>query len=297
MSHSYVFECGYTKLGTASAPSVAPTINVLNITTDALVVTAGSTTASANMPGVYSYTYPGDTGLNLRGLFHTTDTSVDQQDLFSLDMNAMTSTGSGISTGSGARSGMADIIAELRMLASAGTADYSLAGADFWTDAQLQTILDRNAWKMEAEPMTPSPTYLNGGVEYVNYYVGRGWLEQSTGGTAVFIVMDSDWTPISSADYSVDYNIGQVTFGTDTESAIRLVTCVSYDMNASAAEVWRKKAAHFHSAVNFSTDNHRIDREQMYLHCIDQAQFYETISQSASDSADLVRGDDILNFE
>jgi hypothetical protein len=297
MTHSYKFEVGYTKLGTASAPSVAPTINVLDMDADTLLVTGGTTTASAVMAGVYKYTYTGTPGLTLRGLFHTTDSSVDQQDLFSVDMNASVTTGTGITVGGGARSGMADIIAELRMLSSAGTADYSLAGADFWSDSQLQDILDRNAWVMDAEPMTAAPAYIDGGYyEYINYYIGRGWLEKSSGGTAIFYVMDYDGSIISSTLYSVDYNIGQVAFTTDqaTES-IRLVTCTSYDVNASAAEVWRKKASYYHSAVNFSTDGHNISREQMYLHCMEQARYFETISQEASESADLVRSDDILS--
>jgi hypothetical protein len=295
MTHDYKFEVGYTKLGTATAPSSAPTVNVLDMDADTLLVTSGTTTASAAMSGVYKYTYTGTPGLTLRALFHTADTSVDQQDLFSTDMNASVTVGAGITVGAGARSGMADIIAELRMLASAGTADYSLAGADFWSDSQLQDILDRNAWKMEASPMTYAETYIDGGVEYLNYYIGRGYIEQSTGGTAIFIVMDNEWNTVSAGDYSVDYNVGQVTFSADTEGAVYLVTCVSYDMNASAAQVWRKKASHYHSAVDFSTDNHSIKREQMYKHCLEQAEYFESIAYGAGSSADLVRSDDLIN--
>ncbi len=43
-----------------------------------------------------------------------------------------------------ARSGMSDIITELRLRASAEANEYSIAGAQYWTDAQLQTILDNN---------------------------------------------------------------------------------------------------------------------------------------------------------
>lgn len=91
MTVDYKFRAGYTKLGVATAPSVAPTINIVNVDTDALVVTAGVTIASAIMPGVYTYTYTGVTGLNLIALFHTTDVTIDTQDLFSVDINAFIS--------------------------------------------------------------------------------------------------------------------------------------------------------------------------------------------------------------
>lgn len=208
----------------------------------------------------------------------------------------MGSTFSGTTTTGGARVGMVDILNELRTLTESSTSDYSLGAVTYWSDVQLQSILDRNAWQMDAEPMSVVPAYISGGYEYKNFYVGRGWLEQSTGGTAIFYVMDVDGNVVDSGDYSVDYNIGQVAFTVDQESgALYLVTCVSYDMNASAAEVWRRKAAHFHSAVDFSTDNHSIKREQMYKHCIEQAQRFESISEGANESADLVRSDDVVN--
>lgn len=100
MTTAYKFKAGYTKLGVATAPSAAPTINIINVATDALVATAQATTASANMPGVYTYTYSGAASLNLIALFHTTDTSVDQQDLFAIDIDSWVA--ASVSLGSGA---------------------------------------------------------------------------------------------------------------------------------------------------------------------------------------------------
>lgn len=83
MTYPYPFQAGYTKGGIATAPSPAPTINVLNIADGSLLVTGGAPTAHAAMPGLNTFTYNGAPGLNLVGLFHTADTSVDQQDLSS----------------------------------------------------------------------------------------------------------------------------------------------------------------------------------------------------------------------
>jgi hypothetical protein len=102
-SYTYKFQVGYTKLGVATSPSAAPTINVIDADSDVLLVTAGVTTASVNMPGVYNYSYTSTVGLNLTGLFHTTDTSVDQQDLFSIDINLTAEPAATASIPSGAR--------------------------------------------------------------------------------------------------------------------------------------------------------------------------------------------------
>lgn len=88
MTTSYKYKFGYTKLGIATPPSVAPTINILNVDTDTLVVTGAAATASASMPGAFTYTYSGAAGLNLIAMSHTTDATVDQQDLFGIDIDA-----------------------------------------------------------------------------------------------------------------------------------------------------------------------------------------------------------------
>jgi hypothetical protein len=88
MTTDYRFKAGYTKLGVATAPAAAPTVNIVNVATDILLVTAGVTTASVVMPGVYTYTHTAASGLNLIALFHTTDATVDEQDLFGIDIDA-----------------------------------------------------------------------------------------------------------------------------------------------------------------------------------------------------------------
>lgn len=195
------------------------------------------------------------------------------------------------------RSGMVDIVKELRRLANAGPADYTLAGEQYWTDAQLEEILDRHYEALSYSTMEAVGTYgTTGAWEYTDYYVGAEWLEQTTGGTATFYVQNSTGAVIAEADYSVDYQNGVVTFDTNTNGDARYVTGYYYDVNAAAAEVWRKKAAYFSTAFDFSTDNHSVKRSQIRLHCLEQAEYFETLSEEASESADLVRGDDILNF-
>jgi hypothetical protein len=78
---SYIFLGFFTKAKVGATPASAPTVDVCNVATNALVVTAGSATALTSVPGLYSYTYSGAAGLRLVATFKTTDATVDQQHL------------------------------------------------------------------------------------------------------------------------------------------------------------------------------------------------------------------------
>jgi len=194
------------------------------------------------------------------------------------------------------RSGMVDIVAEVRKLTSTGPADYTIAGNPFWTDAQIEAELDKEYEYIAYQTMEAVGTKgTSGAYTYTTYYVGYEWLEQTDGGTATFYVQDPNGALIASSGYSVDYQNGVVEFTANTLGAVRYVTCYSYDVNAAAASIWRRKAAYYFSAVDFSTDNHSIKREQIYAHCKEQAEYFESLSEDASESADLVRSDDIID--
>jgi len=48
-----------------------------------------------------------------------------------------------------ARTGMNDLITELRGMTNAGSADTTIAGTAYWSDNQLQAILDRNRFDQD----------------------------------------------------------------------------------------------------------------------------------------------------
>jgi hypothetical protein len=192
-----------------------------------------------------------------------------------------------------ARTGMTEIIDELRTLAEAGTADYTAGTKTFWSDDQLQSILDRHAYVLEDQAMLMVPTRKVGGYSYTNYFIGREWIEQEPAGTSTFKITDTNGATVAAALYDVDYNIGAVTFDADQGAAVNyFVTCVSYDLNAAAAEVWQKKTSHYASAYNFSTDNHNVSREQLYIHAKEQMEYYRAMGQEAVTTIALGRPDD-----
>ena len=174
-----------------------------------------------------------------------------------------------------ARASMADLIVNLRSLTNAGANEYTVAGNPYWTDAQLQTVLDRHAIYINHEALYPRATYEAGGsVAYYDYQSLHRFFESTSGGSARFIVQDETGAQVGTAGYSVDYPRGLVTFGTATGGLSRYATGYSYDLNATAADIWAQKASHYVVAYDVSTDNHNLRRSQIIDNCLKMSKEY-----------------------
>lgn len=89
MTTTYKFKAAYKKLGLGYVPIPAPTCTVVD-SADNVLANAQAITALANLPGVCLYSYTGADGLDVIGLFHTDDTTVDEQDLHSYTPDILT---------------------------------------------------------------------------------------------------------------------------------------------------------------------------------------------------------------
>ena len=174
-----------------------------------------------------------------------------------------------------ARSTMATLITSLRGLAQAGASDYTVNGLSYWTDNQLQDVLDAHRKDVYNYPLTAQTSYSGGVAVYLDYHSNLTHLEATDGGTAIFYVTDGVGVNVGTALYTADYNRGVITFLADTGGISYELYARTYDLNAAAAEVWRTKAGQYATAVNFSTDNHRIDRGEIIKNCLQMATFYE----------------------
>ncbi len=83
MTTIYKFKAYYTDAGVGAVQDPAPTCTVINMANDAKLADAQATTASTNMPGLYSYEYSGADGLDCVAWFKTTDTGCDVKELAS----------------------------------------------------------------------------------------------------------------------------------------------------------------------------------------------------------------------
>ena len=188
-----------------------------------------------------------------------------------------------------ARSTMATLITSLRGLAQAGASDYTVNGLSYWTDNQLQDVLDAHRKDVYRSLMHPVQSYNGGTVEYHDYYSEHGNLEATTGGTSIFYVEDAAGSAVGTALYTPDYNRGAITFAADTGGSTYFIYGRSYNMNAAAADVWRQKAGQYATAVNFSTDNHRVDRGEIIKNCLQMAGYYN--QQAGATSVTIERND------
>lgn len=186
-----------------------------------------------------------------------------------------------------ARTGMADIIKDLRLMTETGSDDYIVDTISYWTPDQLQRILDNHRNDLKWYEMTAIE---EGDGSYLDYSIGYGNLEATTGGTAIFIVQDIHGATVTSP-YTVDYVRGVVTFASDTGGTDYFVTGRSYDMNAAAAEVWERKLAHYARAVNFSTDGHSISRQQLYDHAKEMVDRFAQKGGGGFKTIDVMRSD------
>lgn len=79
-----------------------------------------------------------------------------------------------------ARVSMADLITVLRGLTNTTGNEYSIAGQPYWTDAQLQTVLDRHSTVVRHETLTPIPKVESGSIGYYEYQSSRRFFENNS---------------------------------------------------------------------------------------------------------------------
>lgn len=174
-----------------------------------------------------------------------------------------------------ARDTMSDLIQRVRDMTNAGTAVYSTGSSTYFSDDHIQDILDRNRLDFRFQRMEAHPRYITGGsVEYFDYEVGYSDLERTDGGTAIFWIEDGVGTNVGTANYSVDYQRGLVTFGTNTNGTAYYATGRAYDVHGAAADLLERWASHEALSFDVGTAERRLARSQKYQMLTEQARNY-----------------------
>ena len=188
-----------------------------------------------------------------------------------------------------ARTGMSTLIRRLRGLTHSGTADYSVDSTTWWTDDQMQEVLDANRRDYYRVPLREVETYDGGTLVSYDYYTGYGNLEEMTGGSAVWDVEDGSGNSIGTASYTPNYINGVIRFSADASGTSYYWSGRSYDLNAAAAQVWREKAAWRAGFISFSADDQSFSQAQWFAHCQQMAGLYE--ASTGIRTAELYRSD------
>lgn len=161
------------------------------------------------------------------------------------------------------RTGMVELVALLRRLTRARENEYSIGEDSYWSDEQLQDVLDRYRNTIRRLSLVPSRDYIEGVWVSLDYElpanlrnleragVNSGWVLRDTGGFTV-----------SEDDYTVDWNAGIITFDEDTNNAYYYLDARAYDVYGAAVEVVEGKIAFLSNKVDWASDNHRISASQ-----------------------------------
>lgn len=189
------------------------------------------------------------------------------------------------------RTGMATLIGTVRGLANAGTAEWTVAGTSstisYWDDTEIQRVLDRHKVEYIHADLEPVQSYSGGSIVYLQYRANVADIESGAG---VFKVEDVDGTVTPS---SVDYSRGIVSFATDQAGTSYWWSGYAYDLNASAADIWRMKASHAAELVDWSTDGHNVKRSQAASACLSMAAYYQSRSYSEGVGTAKITRDDL----
>jgi hypothetical protein len=187
-----------------------------------------------------------------------------------------------------ARSGMQTLIDTVRGYANAAPDEWTVSTntslVEYWSDEEIQRVLDRHKTEYIHEPLEPIGAYALGNPVILRYRTGVHNLE----GGSEFKVEDVSGTVTPA---SIDYARGIVTFATDQAGKPYWWTGFEYDLHAAAADIWRMKASHVAGLVDFSTDGHSIKRSQQAQQYLDMSLYYQQRSNEGVQTARIVRGD------
>ena len=190
-----------------------------------------------------------------------------------------------------ARTGMQTLIDTVRGFANAAPDEWEVSTdtslVEYWSDEEIERVLDRHKTEYIHEQMNAYPTYSGGSIVYLQYHTGVRNIES---GTAVFKIEDVDGTV---SGYTMDYARGVATFATDQAGKVYWWSGFAYDLDAAAADIWRMKASHVAGLVDFSTDGHSVKRSQQAQQYLTMANYYQQRSASEGISTAKIVRDDI----
>ncbi len=171
-----------------------------------------------------------------------------------------------------ARPGMTSIIQELRSLTDASEDDTTVNNVSYWSDEQIQGILDLHRRDALDVALVSHPLMEDGERVTKRYYIPDRvgvWIDNDP---SVFTVVDA--IGVVASGYSADLTGRQINFDSSTGDTAYYLRCRTFDMNAAASEVWSKKASHRASLIAWKAGGQTLAEDQEYLHCIERAKHF-----------------------
>lgn len=189
------------------------------------------------------------------------------------------------------------LVNDIRRLISAGTAEYSAGGTVWWSDAQLQDVLENHRAYVTGVPLQWAPEPVVGGAGTLGYYRARvdlpGVIEPAStaAGTAAYwkCMTPGGNVPSGTVTFAAD---GWATFSSD-QRALQSLEYYGwiYDLFAAAAECLDTWASHVKTAYDFKTDDQAFNRSQVAAQLAARAE--EMRRQKAPNLSQITVTDDV----
>lgn len=189
------------------------------------------------------------------------------------------------------RTGMQTLIDTVRGYTDAGTADWTVVTSGgtvtYWSDDEVQRALDRHKSEYIHSYLDAVQSYSGGSILYLQYRAELGNIES---GTVLFKVEDASGTVTG---WTLDGARGEVVFATNQAGKSFWWSGFAYDLNATAADIWRIKASHAAEFVDWATDGHNVKRSQQKDACLTMAAYYQSRSSTEGVMSVKITRDDL----
>lgn len=191
------------------------------------------------------------------------------------------------------RSGMTQIVNDLRNLTDTALAQYQVNGVDYWTDEQLQGVLDENVFIHSDTPLTPKPMMYDGTLQVRDFYLPKSvprTLELVVHPEPTVEIPDPDPIPqnewrlqvvdtmgnVITTDYTYYPAQGLFRFDTDIGTSKALyIRGYGFNLYIVASKVWEMKAGHTATLVEFKAGQTTVKEQQEHQHCLNMAKLYK----------------------
>lgn len=175
-----------------------------------------------------------------------------------------------------ARDGMAVIISELRRITNTAEGDTIVNGVAYWTDDQLQDVLDQNGKDVLDVVLTPMSMMESGTLVYRRYYLPEKQLEwyEGTESAGAFTVVDAQGNTVDPSLYTLNRARRLIEFTSTTGGTTYYLRARVYDVTLAASQVWFEKAGHRAALIEWKLGLSQLKEDQEYQHCLDMSKHY-----------------------
>lgn len=202
----------------------------------------------------------------------------------------------------GSRIGMRNLVRIVRQLTNADTHEMEINGEVYWSDSDIQTVLDRHSMRVIEKDLEFVSQYETGTTIYKILPTGFTDWEEPTSGNTRWVLRDHGGTVVGTANYTYDKGNGIINFTSDQGGTVNYnLTAYTYDKYAAAADLLEWRMANFMLWYNFRSENQSLNRSDAFKQVKSVHQFMKSrVGTNTQGAGDLRTGTwdrgDVVSF-